>query len=105
MSTVAEFQRSEQSDSMTFIISLFEKIRESLIEPGLFCAWDPLAAVVLMEDDFYSRQEVFISVQTQQGDTYGKTYIDSRGSRVFMVVPKQDVSFREAWQQRFVNVL
>ncbi len=105
MNTLAELQQKEQSNSIKFILSLFEKIRGPLIEPGLFYAWDPLAAVVLMEEDFYSKQEVFISVDTKKGSTYGKTYINAHGSSVFMVVPKQGISLREAWQYRFLKVL
>lgn len=101
---LSELQRKKNSDSINFMLNLFEKIRHSLIEPGLFYAWDPLAAVVLMEEDFYSRKEVRISVETKNGPTYGKTYISEQGSKIFVVVPKRGVQLKKAWQDRFLNV-
>ena len=105
ITTVERFKRRKPSSSLNTIIHVFSQIRSSLIEPGFFYAWDPLAAVALMEEDFYLWQEVTLTVNTQLGKHYGETFKDPEGSQVSILVPRDGFDLREEWESRYLEII
>lgn len=102
--TLDHMARIATSKPLKFMVELLERSRKTLIEPGYFYAWDPLAATVLMEEELYDKREALLAVDTNSGSTYGKTYQDAKGAKVHMITPVKGDALEETWKKKFLEV-
>ena len=102
---VDRFKKRESTAALKTILHIFDHIKKDLIDPGYFYAWDPLAAVALMEEGFYQWKEVSLTVNTQPGKHYGQTLRDPKGSKVFFLVPRDGFDLSKEWESHYLNVI
>ena len=100
---VERFKKKRQTPSLNAILHIFQEIKNKLIDPGYFYAWDPLAAVALMENDFYNWEFVKLSVNTESGSHYGQTFKDQNGSKMFFLVPKTGFNLKQEWESHYLK--
>lgn len=102
---VERFKKRKLTSSLNTILHVFDEIRTNLIEPGYFFAWDPLAAVALLEEGFYDWKEASVTVNTGSGKHYGETFRDPKGSKVSFLVPRNGFDLRKEWESRYLNII